>query len=66
MNFTNFHDLLKQAEDNARNIRDRLLAEADARYKRKLDDLQREAAAERQSISEAFGGFDVPQSAPAE
>lgn len=66
MNFTNFHDLLKQAEQNARNIRDRLLAEADARYKRKLDDLQREAAAERQSIHESFGGIDTPQSAPAE
>jgi hypothetical protein len=58
VNFLNFHDLLKQAEQNARTIRDRLLTEADARYQRKLDDLQREYAAEQQAIRDAFGGLN--------
>ena len=51
----NFNDVLKQAENNARCIRDRLLNAADERYRRKMDDLQREYAAERAAIEEAFG-----------
>lgn len=56
----NFNDVLKQAENNARSIRDRLLNAADERYRRKMDDLQREYAAERASIEEAFG-MDVTE-----
>jgi F0F1-type ATP synthase membrane subunit b/b' len=52
-------DLLKQVEANANTIRDKLLSEADERYQRKRDDLQREYAAERQSILNAFG-MDIP------
>ena len=63
MNPINLHDLMKQVEQNANGIRNRLLDEADARYKRKLDDLQREYASERQSISDAFGGAEQPQAA---
>ena len=57
----NFHDLLKQAEDSTKNIRDKLLLDADERYKRKRDDLQREYAAERQAILDSFG-MDAPES----
>ncbi len=63
MNKTNLADLWKQVEQNAAAIESSLLKEADERYKRKLDDLQREYAAETQSIREAFGNANLPQNA---
>ena len=63
MNKTNLADLWKQVEQNAAAIESSLLKEADERYKRKLDDLQREYAAETQSIREAFGNANSPQNA---
>jgi hypothetical protein len=51
----NIADILKQAAANSDGIRQKLLSEADARYQRRRDELQREYAAECAMISEVFG-----------
>lgn len=42
-------------EKKIQDVQTLLLNDADERYKRKLDDLQREYAAERSAITTAFG-----------
>jgi hypothetical protein len=51
----NIAEILKQAAANSDGIRQKLLSGADARYKRRRDELQREYAAECAMIGEAFG-----------
>ena len=48
-------DELNLFEKKIQDVQTLLLNDADERYKRKLDDLQREYAAERNAITNAFG-----------
>ena len=51
----NIAKILQEAAENSDGIRQKFLSEADARYQRRRDELQREYAAECQMIDDAFG-----------
>ncbi len=60
----NIAKILQEAAESSDGIRQKLLSDADTRYQRRRDELQREYAAECQMINEAFGQFDGNQPAP--
>ena len=53
----NIAKILQAAAESSDAIRQKLLSDADARYQRRRDELQREYAAECQMINEAFGNI---------